>query len=585
MTESTRPSERPSVFRFSLEGAGLLAAALSFTTWFAGWPAGLPSGVPAAMLGTLAGIWALSSKRLLPRPRPETWVVLGLAIAYRLPAWLHPWGLVNRDGAYGAFVALHLLAGQRPAPVFTEGANYQGTLKGHLAALFSLVSGSRDLSFLVMVAGLSLTLLFILASMALARRVGGRGAALVTGLYLSLGPKFLTVFTLNSVGQYADVLALGGLALALTARLLDLDLAGPAARGHYLGLGLLLGAAFWQQPVALGYAAAVALALLLRRRTRGDGWALLAPLGFLLGALPLVLWNLQHGWASGAIMGRDSDLLRAQAEALLVSVERTLTTAFPILAGLSPGHPWSTVPLVSGLTRLLIPGLLLGFLALTGRPLWRGVRLGRPSTAILPPLLMASSLAFVWATASGHVYSRPRYLLPVMAATAVHLGVVAAWTWKRSPIATGVGLAVLVAFSGAGTLPRLLQCAAIQERYRVIVRSLEEKGIRTGYADFSLSAPVTMFTAERILLSPRLGPTPAYESELQEQRVAREGPDAFVLRPGDDSQAFGAVLSRLGVSFRFESTPIPVFYQLSRPVPVEEVRGFRGAAEPQEPDE
>ena len=57
------------------------------------------------------------------------------AVLRRLPALVHPWGWVNTDGAYGAFVALHLLEGERPAPVFTEGASYQGTLKGHLAAL------------------------------------------------------------------------------------------------------------------------------------------------------------------------------------------------------------------------------------------------------------------------------------------------------------------------------------------------------------------------------------------------------------------------------------------------------------------
>ncbi len=585
MTDLTLAPERPTGLRLSLESLALLALALLSTTWFAGWPGSLPTWGPSLLLGALLGMGAVHCRPGIPRPHPETWAVLALAVAYRLPALLHPWGLVNRDGAYGAFVALHLLAGQRPAPVFTEGANYQGTLKGHLAALFSLITGGRDFSFHLTVAGAVLTLVFILASMALARRLGGRGAALATGLYLALGPKFLTIFTLNSVGQYADVLALGGLALALLARLLDLDLGGPPARGHYLWLGLLLGAAFWQQPVALSYAAAAGLVLLLRRRTRRDLWALLAPLGFLLGAFPVVLWNLQHGWASGDIMGRDGDLLRAQAVALPVLIQQTVSVAFPVLAGLSPGHPWSAWSPVPTLARLLLPTLLLGFLALRGRQVWVGLRKARPCAATLPPLLLACTLAFFWAVASGHVYSRPRYLLPVMAASSVHLGVLSAWAWRRSRTLTAVGLAALVAFGAAATVPRLRQCAAVEEHYRLVVRSLEEKGIRTGYADFSLSAPVTMFTAETILLSPRLGPTPAYESEVQEQRVIREGPDAFVLRPGDDAQAFGAALTRLGVSFRFQAKPVPVFFQLSKRVAVEEVRGFRGEAEAPESDE
>ena len=74
-----------------------------------------------------------------------------------------------------------------------------------------------------------------------------------------------------------------------------------------------------------------------------------------------------------------------------------------------------------------------------------------------------------------------------------------------------------------------------------------------------LSAPLTMFTRERILLSSRLGPTPAYEPEEQTARVAREGPDAYVLRPDDDPARFEEVLKSLGVTYKVDLDPIPVF--------------------------
>src|SRR5258708_9684700 len=171
---------------------GLLALlALAVRACFGGFPSlGVSAPLAAvAVLGAFAcAWWAL---RPLPRPVPgaETLAVLALALAYRLPALLHPWGWVNTDGAYGAFVALGLLAGARPAPVFTIGANYQGTLKGHLAALFSLVSGAEDLSRMLVLASLVLDLLFIVATMALARRIGGRAAAVAGGLYLALWPQ------------------------------------------------------------------------------------------------------------------------------------------------------------------------------------------------------------------------------------------------------------------------------------------------------------------------------------------------------------------------------------------------------------
>ena len=85
-----------------------------------------------------------------------------------------------------------------------------------------------------------------------------------------------------------------------------------------------------------------------------------------------------------------------------------------------------------------------------------------------------------------------------------------------------------------------------------------------------------MFTAERIVVSPRLGPTPSYESDRHAAKVATEGPDAYILLPDDDPKRFSEVLRSLGVEFRLSLDPVPVFYQLSRRVRIEEVQGFRG---------
>jgi hypothetical protein len=566
------------------------AGLLTLTTWFAATPRGFPVGLALAGLGmaVVARAWIGGALRwpVVRRPRIETLACLAVAIGYRLPALLHPWGWVNRDGAYGAFVALHLLQGARPAPVFTEGANYQGTLKSHLAAVLALLTGARDLSFLMTAASLVLYLVFTASAMALARRVGGRAAALATGLYLALGPRFLTVFSLNCVGQYVDVLALGGVALALLARVLDDDRGGAAARGAYLAIGVLVGAAFWQQPVALSYAAVVAAVLALRRGTWRDPWALLVPLGTVLGALPVLLWNLRHGWASRDILGREPLELRAQAEALPHLIGRTLSVSFAILSGLSPNHPWADAPGVSIAAASLFPVMLAGYVAVRRKDFAAWLRGSSPVSAVLAPLLMVSCLALFWAVASGSVYRRPRYLLPVAAASAVHAGVLFAWILARSRAVAAATLGAVLALHVTGTLPRLRSSGDLARRHEAIVRSLEQKGIRTGYSDFSISAPVTMFTSERIVLSPALGPTPAYESQAQARRVAEDGPDAYVLPPEDDPERFASALRGLGVRFQMETKPVIVFYGLSRKVRLEEVAGFRGTrGEPGGPPE
>ena len=585
---SSRPSAElsslaPERRRFPAELGVLALLALAVLAWFGGFPS-LGASAPVAAVAVLAALvcawWALRPLRIA-RPGPDTLAVLAVALAYRLPALVHPWGWVNTDGAYGAFVALRLLAGVRPAPVFTIGANYQGTLKGHLAALFSVLTGAEDLSRMLVLASVLLDVVFIVATMALARRLGGRAAAVASGLYLALGPKFLTVFSLNSVGQYVDVLALGGVALALVPPLLREE-PSPSDRLRALAVGWLLGAAFWQQPVATCYALAVFVALAFRRGPGGRarwGWMIA---GALVGALPVVLWNLHHGWATSQVMSPDSAGLRAQVEALPYLVRRTVDTSFPVLAGVSPGHPWLAVgsSAVRGAAGLLIPAALVAFLALRGREIAASIRSGRPSPALLPPLLLVACLALVWATASGAVYGRPRYLLPVMAATAIHIGVVWSAAWSRARVSSAIGLAALLALNVTGMWSRLNDGGPTSDYYRSVLRSLETKGIRTGYADFSLSAPLTMFTRERILLSSRLGPTPAYEPDELTTRVAREGPDAYVLRPDDDPALFEAVLKGLGVTYQVDLDPIPVFYGFSRRVRVAEVHGFRGDTPP-----
>jgi hypothetical protein len=543
----------------------------------------LPPALAALALLTVGGLRFLPALRgrwrvgaLAIRPRIETLVGLALALAYRFPAVLHPWGWVNRDGAFGAFIAMHLLEGVHPAPVFTEGANYQGSLKGHLSALLALLLGRRDFSGLMLLSSLLLYLLFLVASMALARRIGGRPAAAFTGLYLALSPKFLTTFSLNCVGQYVDVLALGGVALLVLATLgEDETRRGPKARLHYLGLGFLLGTAFWQQPVALAYVLVALLALALRRVTFRDPWALLVGVGLAVGAFPVLLWNVQNGWGSSDILGRDPGELLAQAEALPLLIGRTLGKSFPILAGLSPGHPASGLPGLRNLTVVLFPLVGVAYVAVHRRALAGSLR-GRLAPALLPLLLAAVTLGLFWATASGTINKRPRYLLPALAGFAIMLGVATAAAWARSRLLAGVGFATVLALNVTGTLPRLRESAAIEGFWRRAVRSLEEKEIRTGYSDFSVSAPITMFTAERITLSARLGPTPAYHSDLQDERVAREGPDAYILPRGDDPEAFARALRDLGVSCRREDRPFPTFWDCSRRVRLDEVIGFRG---------
>jgi hypothetical protein len=298
-----------------------------------------------------------------------------------------------------------------------------------------------------------------------------------------------------------------------------------------------------------------------------------------VGALPVLIWNVQNGWGSGDILGRPPQELLAQAEALPALVARTVTEAFPILTGLSPGHRAAPFAAARFFAAALLPATLVAYLATQWPRLRDGLR-GGERAALIPLLLACVNLALYWATASGSINRRPRYLLPLLAAFAVMLGPVAAWGFARARLPTAALLVAVFALNLAGSLPRLGQSASVEAFWRRVVREIEEKGIRTGYSDFAVAAPVTMFTAERITLSARLGPTPAYYSDRQEERVAREGPDAYLLPRGDDPEAFARALQALGVTCRYAPRPFPTFWDCSRRVRLEEVAGFRGDRAP-----
>ena len=417
--------------------------------------------------------------------------------------------------------------------------------------------------------------------MALARRLGGRTAAWVTGLYLALSPKFLTVFSLNCVGQYVDILALGGLALALLARLLD-EPGGPEARWSYLALGLLLGAAFWQQPVALAYCdrgrGRAGRCAARRGATRGPP---LVGAGLVLGVLPVLLWNLRNDWDSSFILGRDPSEVQAQIAAIPVLAERAVSVAFPVLAGLSPGHPWGAVALVRLAATALLPLLLVAYLAARGRDLARSLRDGRPTAG--DPAAPADARVARALLVRGRRHGLPATALP--AARARRL---------RDP-------------PGRARRPGLAPALAAR---RSSSRSwppswpLRSRAPRPGSWRHGPSPPTTAGSsspstawrsapptptspspprsrcspASGSCVSPRLGPTPAYESESLARRVDLAGPDAYILPPGDDPELFAAELRRHGVSFKTVLDPLPVFYDLHPRIRAEEVRGFRGEA-------
>jgi hypothetical protein len=283
---------------------------------------------------------------------------------------------------------------------------------------------------------------------------------------------------------------------------------------------------------------------------------------------PLLIWNWEHAGATHEIVARTLTPLSD----LPTTARRLATVALPLLMGVGKHVPLAQHSVAHVAAALFVPLLALTFVARQHRAL-REALAGRPTAALLPPLLLLANIAVFLTCIHGTQYERPRYLLPVVAATAINLGVAVQWISLRWRWAALGVLAAIVAWNAAGTFARPFDAAREEGFYRQIIAALDEHGLRSGYADLSIAHPVTLFTGERIVLSPRLGPTHAWESPRHARRIQELGVDVVVLRPRDDPEALARRLRALSVGFRLVRDPTPLFFGFSRPVTIEELSG------------
>ena len=161
--------------------------------------------------------------------------------------------------------------------------------------------------------------------MRLAREVGGVPAAAGRGLFMAVSPRFLTAFSLNNVGQYPEVNALGTLALVLLT-----PGTGLLLPGFVLGPGVVAAAPRpllhpHRGPGRAGDA----------RRSAGPALLFDGVSGFIAGAYPVFIWNAANAWATLDWVGKGGKRPMDRLTGLPEQLERTFTVSFPKLFGLT----------------------------------------------------------------------------------------------------------------------------------------------------------------------------------------------------------------------------------------------------------
>jgi hypothetical protein len=538
-----------------------------------GWLEKVPARYLAAATLLLAFLWIRSGRarlqtRLASELRKPLWLVVGIAILFRLPlAWWGAEGYTTADGSLSGIMAVQI-RNDTAHHVFVPSVSYSGSLKSHvtawLAPLFGMTRAFALASVLFYAA-------FVAAVFWLAALLGGLRAALAAGVWAAFAPTFVTWYSLSNDGNYVEVLALGTWALLLVARLAyERD---ERARAILVtAAGLLLGAAFWAHILAIAHIVAVGLAVVagIERAAALRSLVRLGA-GFVLGYLPALLWNARHEWASFQylIPGRYWDSARYVAEpggpvtggpSFIQRLGLAITDHAPVLMGYDAGYPRLLDTLVRALAWL---GVLTAAAAVV-RALFEARRSRRfDARAVL--LIFTAANVLVALVALPHIPGNPRYLLFLAAPIAVFLATWARAGWRR------VVLAVSIGFGALGSLGQAREKLRVAGEWRAFVATLERVGVKHCYSDYYQAARITFFSEERIVCSSKLGPTATEYFLEYRDRVGRAAAAAIVAVNAHSADRMERKLRELGVSFERLDSMKPVLLRLSRKVDPQEL--------------
>ncbi len=293
------------------------------------------------------------------------------------------WPVTNSDEGNMGLIALHI-AYQGDHPTFFYGVPYMGPLEGYIAApLFRLLGPSL---FALRLGLLLLFILFLICMYYLTRLLYTRGLALFIVVLLSLGSTDVIMRQLKAVGEYPEIELFAALISLLAAWL---ALSHPSSDVHpatwlkwrrilvYGLLGLIVGLALWVDFLILPFVATAGLLLLLFCRRELFSWSGLSlSLGTMIGAFPLIYYNLTAPPGENSLKTLLSLHQANGAEgptlyiSLLKQIFSTIMIGLPLTTGANPHCSGTTLASFGSTTSSMLPceifqgGWSMGFLVL-----------------------------------------------------------------------------------------------------------------------------------------------------------------------------------------------------------------------------
>ncbi len=382
----------------------------------------------------------LSINRYMKRVHMSRYTLCMLALVIaatlaRLVLIAFNWPTTNSDEGNMGLLAMHV-AYNGEHPIFFYGLPYMGPLEGYIAALlFRLLGVSL---FALRLGLLPLFSLFLICMYYLTRLLYSERLALAVVVLFSFGSIDVISRQLKAVGEYPEIELFAALICLLVAwfaltshrfarnapdavdvngvrsaesveSVESVEGVSVRARGKrvlaYGFLGLVTGLALWVDFLILPFMAAGGLLLLLFCRRELWGWAGLSLLlGIIIGAFPLIIYNVTAPLDQNSINilldihHSGADEMAAQHIPWLRSVVGAVIIALPLATGANPLCPQQAIPLFGPPTPLMAQCVILqggwgiAYLVL-------GIVAAIPALAVVWPYrraLLASSTQVGW---------------------------------------------------------------------------------------------------------------------------------------------------------------------------------------------
>jgi 4-amino-4-deoxy-L-arabinose transferase-like glycosyltransferase len=200
-------------------------------------------------------------------------------------------GIQEPDTAVYGLMAKHIYEGV-DFPLIIDGQPYSSALHSYVSAALFLLFGISATS--IRLVSLIFILVLILVSYRLASDMFGKKVGLVSGLWISIAPLPFHFYSFP-LSFYTLTLVLGTYSLLLTFRLCYWPISVQQGRKYLMLFGVTASVGLWVQPLILPYLLSAIFFLLLRaRRHLSRLNLLLCFANFLIGASPLIIYNLTH---------------------------------------------------------------------------------------------------------------------------------------------------------------------------------------------------------------------------------------------------------------------------------------------------